>query len=74
MNYYNNNMGNNVPMFPHMPGMQQVQNQRQIDPQRFKILAHNLNDNLLNQLAQRARLQGISEEDIQRGMDIIRQM
>ena len=63
MNYYNKN--------PYMTQMQQPQ---KVDPQRFKMLAHNLNDNLLNQLAQRARLQGISEEDIQKGLEIIRQM
>ena len=66
MNYYNN-MGM---QFPRAQGYQQ----RQIDPQKFKQLAHNLNDNLLNQLAQRARLQGISEEDIQKVLEIIRQM
>lgn len=62
MNYYNN-MQQMAPM------------QRQpLDPQKFKMLAHNLNDNLLNQLAQRARLQGISEQDIQQGMEIIKKM
>ena len=65
MNYYNRNM----------PLPQQLQQKQQpIDPQKFKALAHNLNDGLLNQLAQRARLQGISEEDIQQGMEIIKKM
>lgn len=63
MNYYNNK-----PMM-RSPIMQQQQ--PKLDPQKFKALAHNLNDGLLNQLAQRARLQGISEEDIQKGMEII---
>lgn len=63
MNYYNRNMP--------LPSMQK---QPPIDPQKFKALAHNLNDNLLNQLAQRARLQGISEQDIQQGMEIIKKM
>lgn len=45
-----------------------------LDPQKFKALAHNLNDGLLQQLAQRARLQGISEEDIKSGMEIIKKM
>lgn len=65
MNYYNRNM-------PLPPQLQQKQ--QPIDPQKFKALAHNLNDGLLNQLAQRARLQGISEEDIQQGMEIIKKM
>lgn len=64
MSYYNNNL-------PMQIGAQKRQ---QIDPEKFKALAHNLNDNLLNQLAQRARLQGISEQDIQQGMEIIRKM
>lgn len=71
MSYYRNNMGM---QFPHVPGARQMQMQQQIDPQKFKQLAHNLNDNLLNQLAQRARLQGISEEDIQKGLEIIHNM
>lgn len=58
MNFYNNPM----------------QKQQPIDPEKFKALAHNLNENLLNQLAQRARLQGISEEDIKSGMEIIKKM
>lgn len=62
MNYYNK--------YPYTTQM----TRQQIDPQKFRQLAHNLNDNLLNQLAQRARLQGISEEDIQEGLEIIRQM
>lgn len=67
MNYYNN--------FPTPAPFRQMQQQQQkIDPARFKALAHNLNDGLLSQLAQRARLQGISEQDIQQGMEIIKKM
>ena len=62
MNFYNNK--------PLMRA-QYAQQQPKLDPEKFKALAHNLNDGLLNQLAQRARLQGISEEDIQKGMEII---
>ena len=65
MNFYNNMSPMRAPA---------MQTQQKIDPQRFRALAHNLNDGLLNQLAQRARLQGISEEDIQKGMEIIKQM
>lgn len=65
MNYYNSNL----PMRANP-----MQRQQPIDPQKFKALAHNLNDSLLNQLAQRARLQGISEQDIQQGMEIIKKM
>lgn len=62
MNYYNNKSLMRAPI---------AQQQQKLDPQKFKMLARNLNDGLLNQLAQRARLQGISEEDIQKGMEII---
>ena len=63
MNFYNNK--------PLTRAMYAPQQQPKLDPEKFKALAHNLNDGLLNQLAQRARLQGISEEDIQKGMEII---
>ncbi len=63
MNFYNNK--------PLMRAPYAQQQQPKLDPEKFKVLAHNLNDGLLNQLAQRARLQGISEEDIQKGMEII---
>lgn len=61
MNYYNR-----APMM--------AQKQPPLDPEKFKALAHNLNDGLLQQLAQRARLQGISEEDIKSGMEIIKKL
>lgn len=64
MNFYNNMSPMRAP----------ITNQQKIDPQKFRALARNLNDGLLNQLAQRARLQGISEQDIQQGMEIIKQM
>lgn len=64
MNFYNNKPLTRAPFA-------QQQQQPKLDPEKFKALAHNLNDNLLSQLAQRARLQGISEEDIQKGMEII---
>lgn len=63
MNFYNNK--------PLMRAQYAQQQQPKLDPEKFKTLARNLNDGLLNQLAQRARLQGISEEDIQKGMEII---
>ena len=64
MNYYNN----------RYPRPQYSPTQQPIDPQKFKALAHNLNDGLLTQLAQKARLQGISEQDIQKGIEIIHSM
>ncbi len=63
MNFYNNKPLTRAPFAQ--------QQQPKLDPEKFKALAHNLNDNLLSQLAQRARLQGISEGDIQKGMEII---
>jgi hypothetical protein len=46
----------------------------QIDPQQFRQFAITLNDTALNNFAQMARAQGISEQDIQRGIQFIKSL
>lgn len=59
MNFSNNNMNyNNIPL----------------NKEQFMQFAPNLNDNLLNQLAAMARSKGVSENDIQAGLNFIKQM
>jgi hypothetical protein len=45
-----------------------------IDPQQFRQFAITLNDAALNNFAQMARAQGISEQDIQRGIQFIKSL
>ena len=46
----------------------------QIDPQQFRQFAITLNDTALNNFAQMARMQGISEQDIVRGIQFIKSL
>lgn len=46
----------------------------QIDPNQFRQFAITLNDQSLNGFAQMARLQGISERDIQEGIRFIKSL
>ena len=50
------------------------QNQQRVDPAQFKQVAVTLNDNYLNQLAQLARQRGISDADIQAGINFIKSL
>ena len=45
-----------------------------IDPNQFRQFAMTLNDNYLNQLAQMARQRGISDADIQAGINFIKSL
>ena len=45
-----------------------------IDPNQFRQYAMTLNDNYLNQLAQMARQRGISDADIQAGINFIKSL
>ena len=45
-----------------------------INPQQFKQWLPQINNNMLQQLAQQARQQGISENDIQAGLKFINSM
>lgn len=57
-------------MFPQ----QMPQPQQQFQPQQFIMgIQQFINENTLNELIQRAKLQGISEQDIQAGLKIINQ-
>lgn len=46
----------------------------QINPQQFRQFAITLNDQALNNFAQMARAQGISEQDIQAGIQFIKSL
>lgn len=72
MDYYNNPFMRNIQMAPAQP--QPRQQQMQIDPQQFRQFAITLNDTALNNFAQMARAQGISEQDIQRGIQFIKSL
>ena len=52
----------------------QPQNLPQIDPQQFRQFAITLNDQALSNFAQMARQRGISEQDIQRGIQFIKSL
>ena len=70
MAYYNpfqQNYGFAQPTF-------QQQNQQRIDPVQFKQVAITLNDNSLAQLVQLARQRGISDADIQAGINFIKSL
>lgn len=72
MDYFNP-FARNMQMAPAQPQPRQQQ-QMQIDPQQFRQFAITLNDTALNNFAQMARAQGISEQDIQRGIQFIKSL
>lgn len=49
-------------------------NRQPINQAQFKQMAPNISDNMLQQLVQTARMQGISEADIEAGLNFIKQM
>jgi hypothetical protein len=63
---------------PFIRNMQMAPTQKQqapqINPQQFRQFAITLNDNALNNFAQMARQQGISEADIQNGIRFIKSL
>ena len=72
MAYYN-------PFIPQIPmqqnfGFAQNTQTPRIDPNQFRQIAITLNDNYLNQLAQLARQRGISDADIQAGINFIKSL
>lgn len=74
MDYFNPFM-RNTQTAPAPPTYGQQQPARpQIDPQQFRQFAITLNDTALNNFAQMARAQGISEQDIQRGIQFIKSL
>lgn len=60
--------GAGQPMMPNQPQKQPI------NQQQFRQYAITLNDNTLNAFAQKAREQGISEKDIQEGIQFIKSM
>ena len=59
-------------MRPQMPQMQSVQSQNQpIDKERFMAGVKQLNQSQLQNLVQQARSQGISDSDIEAGLQFI---
>lgn len=61
-------------MAPVQSPYRQQQPLPQINPQQFRQFAITLNDTALNNFAQMARAQGISEQDIQRGIQFIKSL
>jgi hypothetical protein len=65
------------PMFQQMQNqfpMQNNQGNPPINPTQFKQFLPQLNDNILQQMANQARAQGISENDITVGLNFIKKM
>lgn len=73
MDFFNPFM-KNMSMAAASPMYGQKQPQPQIDPQQFRQFAITLNDTSLNNFAQMARMQGISEQDIQQGIQFIKSL
>ena len=63
-------MMNQFPIFPQQQRPQQVG----INPQQFQQWLPQLNQNMLQQLIAQARQQGISDKDIQAGINFINQL
>ena len=59
---------------PQNYGSAQTTQIPRIDPNQFRQFAMTLNDNYLNQLAQIARQRGISDADIQAGINFIKSL
>ena len=72
MGYYNP-FQSQMPMQQNF-GFAQTTQVPRIDPNQFRQFAVTLNDNYLNQLAQIARQRGISDADIQAGINFIRSL
>lgn len=73
MDYFNPFMRNTQTALTQ-PMQGQNQQMPQINPQQFRQFAITLNDTALNNFAQMARAQGISEQDIQRGIQFIKSL
>lgn len=68
---FNGFQNNPMQMFmQNMPGI--MPNNFQINKNQFKQFLPNMNDNIFEQLKQQARAKGISEEEIEQGMNFIK--
>ena len=74
MAYYNPNYFNQhtIP-YTTSPLSLSPQSQPRIDPQQFASVAATLDDGSLNQLINMAKMRGISDQDIQTGINFINQ-
>ena len=63
-----------TPPAPVPPMSRQGQARPPINPEQFRQFAITLNDNALNNFAQMARQQGISEQDIAAGIQFIKSL
>lgn len=68
-NQFMNGMNNMNPFMRNFNNMNMS-----IDRDKFKQILPNLNTNILQQLVQQAKNQGISEKDIQDGINFIQQL
>lgn len=74
---YSNPFQQMMPMPPMMPqnfGFAPTAQAPRIDPNQFRQIAMTLNDNHLQQLVQLARQRGISDADIQTGLNFIKSL
>lgn len=53
---------------------QNAPNRIPINPNQFQQMAHSITDNMLEQLVRQAQSQGISNKDIEAGLDFILKM
>ena len=67
-------MMNNQFKLPLQMCPQQQQQMSGVNPQQFQQWLPNLNNNMLQQLVQQARQQGISEQDIKTGLEFLNQL
>lgn len=74
MDYFNPFVPRNTYTAPVPPMHKQGPTRPPIDPQQFRQFAITLNDAALNNFAQMARGQGISEQDIQTGIQYIKSL
>jgi hypothetical protein len=61
-------------LFPLPPQMRPQQQMTGVNPQQFQQWLPQINQNMLQQLISRARQQGMSDSDIQAGLNFINSM
>ena len=71
---FSNPFSQMAPMMPQNFGFAPTTQTPRIDPNQFRQFAMTLNDNHLQQLIQIARQRGISDADIQSGINFIKSL
>ena len=78
MNMINPMMNNPMSQMMNMTPIPMMPNKRQqnipLNQNQFKQFLPNIDDNILQQLVQQAKQQGISDNDIQAGINFIKQL